>query len=341
MLRSWQRSIDGCPIPEENFSEAMSNAHKAWNVLSIPPEVERLLHDQSAVQLTPNCKEFWILVAALRRFVEKEGQGYQLPLEGSLPDMHSTTQRYLELQNLYRRKSQHDASALERHAASILSSLGRDPNSIPSSEVRRFCRHARHLRVVRTRPLLDEDEESSQEHSSMTNGRPAPSMSASPGGGGVGSRTTVSSPALASPTTGNDKGTSKDTARSHALRAAFSSEEKCPDATVAILLRAVDRFRSRYARYPGREQSDLEEEIAVLKGIASNILLEEGVSGMGFLDDAVVEFVRCGAAELQVVAAFIGALTAQEAIKLITSQYVPIDGTIIYNGMHCTTTILP
>ena len=30
LLRSWQRSIDGCPIPEENFTEAVANAHKVW-----------------------------------------------------------------------------------------------------------------------------------------------------------------------------------------------------------------------------------------------------------------------------------------------------------------------
>ena len=30
LLRSRQRSIDGCPIPEENFAEAVASAHKVW-----------------------------------------------------------------------------------------------------------------------------------------------------------------------------------------------------------------------------------------------------------------------------------------------------------------------
>ena len=32
-------------------------------------------------------------------------------------------------------------------------------------------------------------------------------------------------------------------------------------------------------------------------------------------------------------------LCAQEAIKLITRQFVPVGGTLIYNGMHCTTSV--
>jgi len=30
IIRSWMRSVDGCPIPEENFEEALSNVSKVW-----------------------------------------------------------------------------------------------------------------------------------------------------------------------------------------------------------------------------------------------------------------------------------------------------------------------
>lgn len=30
LIRSWQRLFDDCPIPEENFTEAIANAHKVW-----------------------------------------------------------------------------------------------------------------------------------------------------------------------------------------------------------------------------------------------------------------------------------------------------------------------
>ena len=330
MISSWQRSIDGCPIPEENFAEALNNAHKAWSTLAISPEIERVLNDEAAFELTSESNDFWVLVAALRQFIANEGSGTQLPLEGSLPDMHSTTERYLELQRIYREKSEEDTKAVGRHAAKVLVSIGRDPSSIHLSEVRRFCIHARHLRVVRTRPLLDEDE--SSRGSSGLNKR----MSSS-------GRLVEfpSSPSRSPGSVGNEKSLGKDTIQSNAYRMAFSSEEKCGDASVAVLFRSVDRFFSRYGRYPGLQDTDFEDDIALLKSIATNILMEEGLYGAGFLDDAVVEFVRCGAAELQVIAAIIGALAAQESIKLITQQYVPVEGTIIFNGMHSTSSVFP
>lgn len=30
IIRSWRRTIDGCPIPEENFEEALANVSKVW-----------------------------------------------------------------------------------------------------------------------------------------------------------------------------------------------------------------------------------------------------------------------------------------------------------------------
>ncbi len=38
-------------------------------------------------------------------------------------------------------------------------------------------------------------------------------------------------------------------------------------------------------------------------------------------------------------AAVVGAIASQEAIKLITRQFVPVGGTLLYNGMACTTSV--
>jgi hypothetical protein len=100
--------------------------------------------------------------------------------------MHASTQQYLELQRVYRAKadagagelqlgarcaasfpatvllnmdhSSHeaglrlpwpsaaDAAAVEAHARVILEAAGRDAASIPTAEVKHFCKHAGHLR---------------------------------------------------------------------------------------------------------------------------------------------------------------------------------------------------
>lgn len=42
---------------------------------------------------------------------------------------------------------------------------------------------------------------------------------------------------------------------------------------------------------------------------------------------------RAGASELPQIAALMAGLVAQEAIKVVTKQYVPLNGTVVYNGI--------
>ena len=53
-------------------------------------------------------------------------------------------------------------------------------------------------------------------------------------------------------------------------------------------------------------------------------------------------FDRCryGASELHTVSAFMGGVAAQEVIKVVTGQFVPIDNTFIYNAQKQTTATL-
>lgn len=45
------------------------------------------------------------------------------------------------------------------------------------------------------------------------------------------------------------------------------------------------------------------------------------------------EITRYGGCEMHVVAALIGGIGAQEAVKVLTQQYVPLDNTYVYNGV--------
>jgi amyloid beta precursor protein binding protein 1 len=46
-----------------------------------------------------------------------------------------------------------------------------------------------------------------------------------------------------------------------------------------------------------------------------------------------MEIVRYGGSELHTISALIGGVGAQEAVKIITHQYIPLDNTFIYNGI--------
>mgnify|MGYP001371961244 CR=1 FL=1 len=87
---------------EENFKEAQNHAKEAYLPYRIPPEVQSILDNPkaNAETVTAETSNFWLMAAAVREFVNKEGQG-KLPLVGTIPDMTAETETYIELQNMY------------------------------------------------------------------------------------------------------------------------------------------------------------------------------------------------------------------------------------------------
>lgn len=58
------------------------------------------MKDAACLNLTKVSVDFWILMHALKRFVEEEGEG-ALPVSGVIPDMKSDTESYVLLQRMY------------------------------------------------------------------------------------------------------------------------------------------------------------------------------------------------------------------------------------------------
>lgn len=125
-------------------------------------------------------------VLHLQEFLTKEGGG-EAPLEGSIPDMTSSTElvtvsqwydaifvlsllkklviknkkkqftdirwtticcrHYVNLQNIYLSKADADFLAIEQRVRNILRKIGRDPNSISKAIIKGFCKNARKLKV--------------------------------------------------------------------------------------------------------------------------------------------------------------------------------------------------
>ena len=124
-----------------------------------------------------------------------------------------------------------------------------------------------------------------------------------------------------------------------------------------MTLRATDRFHSKYARYPGENDdstliADQEEVFAELRVLCEQYgvdptLIEgnttEGEDKMKTDDGGDVialvtrahaaEITRYGGCELQNTSALVGGIAAQEAVKIITHQYVPLNNTYIFNGI--------
>ncbi|XP_076448750.1 NEDD8-activating enzyme E1 regulatory subunit-like isoform X2 [Babylonia areolata] len=276
---------NGVPEVEENFDEAVNNVNSALVPTKVPSEVQKLFDDPCCTELNSESKSFWILCRALKEFVQNEGKGC-LPLRGTIPDMTADSERYIQLQNVYREQAAADTSAVHNRVYSLLEDIGRTCNVITENEIKTFCRNAAFLRLVRCRSLAEE----------------------------YGS----------------------DTANKEELNMHLESEEG-DDVLFYILLRGVDRFYEEYNRYPGLHNDDVEPDTPKLKTCLSKLLHDWGLSG-NVKDDYVHEMCRYGASEIHSIASYMGGVGAQEVIKVLTAQFVPINNTYIYNGSTQTST---
>ncbi|XP_040185601.1 NEDD8-activating enzyme E1 regulatory subunit isoform X2 [Rana temporaria] len=102
-----------------------------------------------------------------------------------------------------------------------------------------------------------------------------------------------------------------------------------------LMLRAVDRFYKQHGRYPGVQNFQVEGDGGKLKTCLSGLLQEYGLS-LCVKEEYIQEFCRYGAAEPHTIASFLGGAAAQEAIKIITKQFVIFNNTFIYNAMSQT-----
>ncbi|KAF8326828.1 uncharacterized protein EI90DRAFT_2929486, partial [Cantharellus anzutake] len=81
-----------------------------------------------------------------------------------------------------------------------------------------------------------------------------------------------------------------------------------------------------------------DEDLAVLTTWVYDVLAKaEWKSEEQHLANALAEIVRAPTADLPTTAALLGGFIAQEAIKLITRQYIPIDGTCVIDMISSTT----
>ncbi|XP_045544992.1 NEDD8-activating enzyme E1 regulatory subunit isoform X2 [Salmo salar] len=257
------RNEKGTPEDEENFEEAIKNVNTALNPTKTPA--------------------FWVMTRAVREFVQNDGSG-NLPVRGSIPDMIADSEKFINLQNVYREKAMQDASVVSKHVESLLQSVGKPSESISEQDIKLFCKNAAFLRVVRCRSLAEEY-----------------------------SVETVNKDEITCTMDGADG-----------------------EMVLYLMLRSVDRFYQQHSRYPGVYNYQVEEDISKLK-LCVNSLLQEYSLNVSVKDDYIHEFCRYGAAEPHTVASFLGGSAAQEAIKLITRQFVPFNNTFIYNAMSQTT----
>jgi amyloid beta precursor protein binding protein 1 len=112
-----------------------------------------------------------------------------------------------------------------------------------------------------------------------------------------------------------------------------------------VVFRSAEYFYQLHGRYPGEIKTDqgtldhrtevLAEEQTRFMEATKSFLATLNITDIPTrLGDVVGEWCRYGHAELHNVAALMGGMAAQEVIKLITHQYIPMNSTCIYDGIH-------
>lgn len=304
----------GSDADEENIDEALAAlGQHIWRPIAngmhtkIPGEIDSLLKDDACSTISSKSSNFWLLVRALREFVEK-GDG-TLPLPGSLPDMKAQSSTYVELQKLYKTKATQDVQQLQRYLEGILEQVGLPSNAISQDEIESFAKHTAYLKLIRGRPLSDR----------------------------------------------------LDTPDVNAMNMAFMDPINPITIPYHIALVASEDFASKNGgRYPGSNlalslnitgsdgleakseaeldsEPELEEDVSVLVNLAEARLSLWGVEldkdQTQLIEEACAEVARSGHADLPNTAALLGGIAAQEAIKLVTRQYISLDNVAIYDGV--------
>ncbi|VDO47139.1 unnamed protein product [Brugia timori] len=273
----------------------------------IPLEVKELLDHPKARR--PDLTQFWLLTAALRRFVIANEV---LPVQGSLPDMISDSESYVLLATKFRDKAKQDAKEVMGYLQQFLVEQGVPTDIINFNDCEFFCKKAAYLRVQHGTTIAQEMKSSLKEvFDDIRNANFAPS-----------------------PITG---------------------VPQIPPAVWYILLRAIDRnfakfwfmfslantnnlrFHSEKSRFPGTNGVPCTIDAYDLKARVVDLVMETELEDKSEMIErippiAIDEMCRYGASELHVIASLVGGITAQEVIKLITHQYIPLDNTFIFDG---------
>ena len=293
-------------VDEENFDEADAAVLKSLNPPTPSSSVREILNSPEAQSLTASSPPFWIIANAIQQFYTQHGE---LPLPGAVPDMKAHSDTYIELQNIYKQKAREDCAEVIKSVRKLEKTLNRSPKqTIDEKEIENFCKGAAHVSLVRGKPFK------------------------------------ILEPGI--PITFSD--------RAKALAMDLTNPESLIAIYIAFL--AWDEYVATHAttahdqggqglQVPGAEGSDVDSDTEKLTGIAHVILdalIKEAGTFVKEPDYSLIrtkvaktctELTRAAGVELHNIASLTGGLVAQEVIKVITKQYIPIDNTCVFDGI--------
>ena len=241
---------------------------------------------------------FWLIANAIYSFRNNHGV---FPLPGSLPDMKAQSKDYIALQNIYKSKARHDLDEVLNSVRSLEHQVGRKQPPIESKEVEAFCKGAAFVKLVRGKSL-----------------EAAPSYPLSK--------------------------SSQWSGREKYLAQQLQDEESLLALHISFLV--YDKYWELELReqdgpvnlesFPEKSKEYVNELLSSISTVvgANNFDIEIASSR---IEGIMKELARANGAELHNISALTGGMVAQEAIKVLTKQYVPVDNICVFDGIQSKT----
>ncbi|KAK3174269.1 hypothetical protein OEA41_001513 [Lepraria neglecta] len=305
---------------EENFDEATANVLKSLNPPSISSGLREVFESDDCRNLRKDSANFWIIAHAINKF--HAAHNGLLPLPGALPDMKAQSSDYIQLQNIYKAKARSDFA--EVTATVRQSERDLDIKSpIEDKEIEAFCKGAQFVKLIRGRPIRVAK---STEPLGWSDRAEALSMELE-----------------------NQK--------------MMGLESLLP---IYFAFLALDRHHDEISRLEqSRREPSPVKEIPGARNVSGAVLPVpnfaeaahfytpavdpekepkpwprfDTAEARGTFDNVVKELDRADGAELHNISALTGGMVAQEVIKVITKQYVPVDNTCVFDGIASKTAV--
>ena len=110
-----------------------------------------------------------------------------------------------------------------------------------------------------------------------------------------------------------------------------------------LALRAADRYCNTHGCWPGsgtdggsaNSEAAVDEVWAEMQALGAECAGGDASALTSLSRAHAVEIVRYGGCDIHNIGAIVGGIASQEAVKLITHQYVPINNTYLFNGLAC------
>ena len=287
---------------EENFTEAHAQAHYAYTHPVVPDEVSAILMDPCCSNISANATSSAPgFWVAMRALRDFVEQNGALPLTGSIPDMTSGSATYLALQHAFQKRAAIDIATVSARVAELVAEHGCTP--LTEEYIKMVCKNAYNLRVKRFSSVEKE----------YTEGWARP---------------------LAPLLDGSQS---------------FTGEAD-PNALFYLMLRASEKFVTAHGRHPGDVSGGAPaDDIPLLLAELKALLTPDCGLGEAYIGAVmavgestyVPEMCRVGGAELHTTGATLGGMVSQELIKVLTTQFVPVDGGFLMNMLDNTATRIP